>query len=119
LGVGAKNAIPSRSTQKMFYSYTGSKHQKICPIGYPPNKCCKFLLLSLKGFVAKKKHVAMQKLFIKKLKMDKCLIYLKQWVLRCPSKKEKREKNNKIAHVFLQSCFQVLKERCFQGAKLK
>ena len=32
-------------------------------------------------------------------------------------KKEKKEKVNKIAHVFLQSCFQVSKERCFQGAK--
>jgi hypothetical protein len=34
--------------------------------------------------------------------MDKCLKYLKQWVLRCPP--EKREMN-KIAHVFLQICF--------------
>ena len=38
----------------------------------------------------------MQKLFIKKKekdekKMDNCMIYLKQWVLRCPPKK-KREK---------------------------
>ena len=50
----------------MFHSYTGSEHQKIYPIGYPPNKCSKFLLLSLKSFVAKKRHGAMQKLFIKK-----------------------------------------------------
>jgi hypothetical protein len=40
-------------------------------------------------------------------KMDKCSRYLKQWILICPPKKEK----NKIAHVFLQSCFQVLKDR--------
>ena len=33
-------------------------------------------------------------------KMDKCLRYLKQWVLRCPPKK-RRKKMNKIAHVFL------------------
>jgi hypothetical protein len=50
----------------MFYSYTGSEHKKIYPIGYTPNKCSKFLLLSLKSFVAEKRHVAMQKLFIKK-----------------------------------------------------
>jgi hypothetical protein len=29
--------------------------------GFPLNKCFKFLLLSLKSFVAEKKHVAMQK----------------------------------------------------------
>ena len=40
-------------------------------------------------------------------KMDKCPRYWKQWVLRCPPKKEM----NKIAHVFLQSCLQVSKER--------
>ena len=56
----------------MFYSYTGSEHQKyICPIGYPPNKCSKFLLLSLKSFVTEKRHGAMQKLFIKKEKSKK------------------------------------------------
>jgi hypothetical protein len=36
------------------------------PIGYTPNKNSKFLLLSLKSFIAEKRHVAMQKLFIKK-----------------------------------------------------
>ena len=39
--------------------------------------------------------------------MDMCSRYWKQWVLRCPPKKEM----NKIAHVLLQSCFQVSKER--------
>jgi hypothetical protein len=34
-------------------------------IGYPPNKCSKFLLLSLYSFVAEERHGAMQKLFIK------------------------------------------------------
>jgi hypothetical protein len=51
-------------------------------------------LLSLKSFVAKKKHVAMQKLLKKKRvlkKMDKYPRYLKQWVLRGPPKK-RREK---------------------------
>jgi hypothetical protein len=38
--------------------------------------------------------------------MDKCLRYLKQWVLRClPEKKRKKKKMNKIAHVFLPSIF--------------
>jgi hypothetical protein len=55
------------------------------------------LLLSLKSFVAEKRHVAMQKLFIKKEeksieKMDKCPRYLKHWVLRCPPRKRERRK---------------------------
>jgi hypothetical protein len=34
-------------------------------------------------------------------------------------KEEEEEEMNKIAHVFLQSCFQIPKKRevCFQGAK--
>jgi hypothetical protein len=77
-------------------------------------------LLSLKSFVAEKKHVAMQRLFIKKEeekrekksieKIDKCPRYLKLWVLQCPPEK-KKEKMNKIAHVILQNCFQVSKGR--------
>ena len=48
------------------------KTPKIFLIGYPPNKCSKFLLLSLKSFVVEKRQGAMQKLFIKKelKKMD-------------------------------------------------
>jgi hypothetical protein len=64
----------------------------------------------------------MLKLFIKERKKERIrkngqvFELLKQWVLRCPLKK--REKMNKIAHVFLQSCFQVSKrEICFQGVK--
>ena len=95
------------------------KTPKIFLLGYPPNKCSKFLLLSLKCFVAKKRHVS--EIFIKKRKkgkkrwekMDKCPRYLKQWVFRCPPKKM-----NKIAPALLQKYFQVLKrEICFQGAK--
>ena len=44
-------------------------------------------------------------------KIDKCPRYWKQWVLRCPLEKRKKKKINKIAPVFLQSCFQVSKER--------
>ena len=43
-------------------------------------------------------------------KMGKCPRYWKQWILRCPPEKKKK-KMNKIAHVLLQSCFQVSKER--------
>jgi predicted Fe-S protein YdhL (DUF1289 family) len=74
-------------------------------------------LLSLKSFVAKKRHVAMQNLFIKKERKRKELKkwtsvrdIQKQWVLRCLPEKEEEEMN-KIAHVFLQSCFQIPKER--------
>ena len=59
------------------------------------------MLLSLKSFVAEKRHGAMQKLFIEKeekrekkrveKEMDKCPRYQKQWVLRCPPKKERDE----------------------------
>ena len=45
-------------------------------------------------------------------KMDKCPRYVKQWVLRCPPKKEM----NKIALVLLQKYFHVKGEICFQGA---
>ena len=55
------------------------------------------------SFVVEKRHGAMQKLFIKKEKkrrrfekIDKCLKYLKQWVLRCPPEKKEM---NKIASV--------------------
>jgi hypothetical protein len=40
-----------------------------------------------------------------------CPRYLKQWVLRCMLEKKKKKEMNKIAHVFLQSCFYVPKER--------
>jgi hypothetical protein len=52
----------------MFYSYTGSELPKIYPIGQPPNKCSNFLLLSLKSFIAEKRHVAMKKIFKEKKK---------------------------------------------------
>ena len=71
-------------------------------------------MLSLKSFVAEKEACGYAKV-IKKIsieKMDKCPRYLKPWVLRCPPKKKRRKKEmNKIAHVFLQSYFQFLKER--------
>ena len=52
--------------------------------------------VSLEKFQLQKKAWAMQKLFIKErkekvIKMDKCLRYLKQWVLRCPPKKRERD----------------------------
>ena len=43
--------------------------------------------------------------------MDKCLRYLKQWVLRCPPEKKREEEMNKIAHVFLQIYFPISKKR--------
>jgi hypothetical protein len=53
--------------KKMFYSYIGSRHQK-CPIGYPSNKCSKYLLLSLRSFVAKKETRGYAKVIHKKKK---------------------------------------------------
>ena len=75
------------------------------------------MLLSFKSFVAEKKHVAMQKLFIKKRKKKK---RWKKWTsvrdienngyLDAPVKKREK-KMNKIAHVLLQSYFQFSKGR--------
>ena len=48
--------------------------------------------------------------------MDKCPRYLKQWVLRCPPEKRKKEREmNKIAHVFLPKFFKFQsREICFK-----
>ena len=66
---------------------------------HPPNKCFKFLLLSLKvllqkrgmGYVKvihKKKRERKEKNHDEK-KMDKCSRYVKQWVLRCSPEKKR------------------------------
>jgi hypothetical protein len=52
----------------MFHCYTRSEHQKYISHKISLNKCSKFLLLSLKSFVAEKRYMAMQKLFIKRKK---------------------------------------------------
>ena len=55
LGVGAKTCHSIQICSKMFYSYTRSEHQKhACQIFHPPNKCSKFLLLSLSKFCCRK-----------------------------------------------------------------
>ena len=64
LGV-CKTCLPSRFTQKCSPTL-GVNTKHVCQVSHPPNKCSKFLLLSLKSFVAEKRHGAMQKLFIKK-----------------------------------------------------
>jgi hypothetical protein len=45
--------------------------------------------------------------------MDKCPRYLKEWVLRCPPKKDM----NKIAPALYQVFPNFKREICFQGAK--
>jgi hypothetical protein len=67
----------------------------------------------------KKIYGAMQKLFIKKEleKMDKCLRYLKQWVLRCPPKKKKEM--NKIAPILLQMFLSFKKRDKFSRSKVE
>jgi hypothetical protein len=79
-------------------------------------------LLSLKSFVVEKRHMAMQKLFIKKRKKrigkkGQVSKICKTMGTPMPAWKKRKKEMNKIAHVFLQSCFQVLKERCYQGVK--
>ena len=73
-----------------------------------------------KVFVAEKKHGAMQKLFIKKrreMKNGQVSEILKTMGTQMPAWKKEKKKMNKIALVFLQSCFQVPeREICFQGA---
>ena len=97
LGVGAKTCFPFRSTQKCFTPTLGVT-PKICFIGFPPNQCSKFLLLSLKSSIAEKRHGLCKSYSEKRRKKvekkwtQKCLRYWKQWVLRCPP--EKRENKN-------------------------
>ena len=81
-GVGAKHAIPFRSTQKYFTPTIGENTKNMPYRISTQINAPKFLLMSLESFVAEKKHVAMQKLFIKKekkkkrwKKMDKCPRY--------------------------------------------
>jgi hypothetical protein len=61
----------------MLCSYIESKHPKIFPIGQPPNKYSKFLLLSLQSFVTKRcmwlcKNIGKKKRRKKYEKIDKC-----------------------------------------------
>ena len=93
---------------KIFYSYTGGKHKNMLvrfslKINAPSS--CWYICQS---FIPKKRHGPMQKLFIRNEKreeeeekssekMGRYPRYLKQWVLRCPPKKEK--KINKIAPI--------------------
>ena len=76
---------------KMFYSYTGNRHKnKFVRIKAPSSCKC----LSWKVSIAEREAWAMQKLFQKKEsieKMDKCLRYWKQWVLRCQPEKKRDE----------------------------
>ena len=53
LGVGEKHVIPPRSTQKCSTPTLGV-NTKNYYLGFPPNKCSKFLLLSLKSSIAEK-----------------------------------------------------------------
>ena len=89
----AKTCFPS--TQKMLYSYIGNIHKNML---YRINAPSSYKCLSWKFSIAEREAWTMKKLFMKRKrkkvleKMDKCLRYLKQWVLRCPPKKK-----NKIA----------------------
>jgi len=80
--------------------------------GFPSKKCSKFLLLSLKSFIAEKRQGAIKKRK-KELKKwtQRCLKYLKQSVLRCLPKKNK-DSPCSLAKVF--PSFE--REICFQGA---
>ena len=75
----------------MFYSYTGCEHKNMLdrfPIHQinAPSSC-----YYLSKFYYRKETWGYAKVIHKKEreKMDKCLRYLKQWVLRCHLKKEK------------------------------
>ena len=66
-----KNMPFHLSTQKCFTPTLGVNTKNICPIGYPSNNCSKVLIAISQSFVVEKKHVAMQKLFIKKEELRK------------------------------------------------
>ena len=64
-----KNMLFIQIHQKKYFTPILGVNTKTCLIGFhPPNKCSKFLLLSLKSFYCRKEAWAMQKLFIKKRK---------------------------------------------------
>ena len=64
----------------MCYSYTGGEHKNVLVrFSIHEINAPKFLLLSLKSFVAEKRHGAMQKLFIKKKKKKKKKRDEKKW----------------------------------------
>ena len=98
---------------KIFYSYTRNRHKNMFDRINAPSSC---KCLSWKVLIAEKRHVAMQKLFKEKvLKIGQVFEILKTMGTQMPAWK-KREMN-KIAHVFLQSVFQVsIKRDMFQGA---
>jgi hypothetical protein len=52
--VDAKTCLPSRSTQKLFYSYTGGETQKYARLSIYQINAPKFLLLSLKVLLQKR-----------------------------------------------------------------
>ena len=99
---------------KMFYSYTGNRHKNKFIRINAPNYCKS---LSWKVLITEKEAWAMQKLFIKRKGIEKnrqVSEILKTMGTQMPAWK-KREMN-KIAHVFLQSVFQVsIKRDMFQG----
>jgi hypothetical protein len=101
-GVGIKTFFLSRSTQKCFTPTLGENTKNMLDRSTHQINAPKFLLLPLKGFIAEKEACGYAKVIHKKekklKKIDKCSRYLKQWVLRCPSKKKE---TNKIAYVFL------------------
>jgi hypothetical protein len=69
-----KHVIPSRSTQK-YFTPTLEVNTKNIPYTISTKKILQVLVVSLKSFVAEKKHVAMQKLFIKERER-----VLKKWI---------------------------------------
>ena len=79
---------------------------------YPPNKCSKFFLLSLKSFRCKKEAWVYTKV-IKKERDEKK--WTSVWDIEnngySDARLKKKKKMNKIAYIYLQSCFQVSKER--------
>ena len=88
------------------------KIAKIFLIGYPPNKCSKFLLISLSKFCCRKETWGYAKVIHKKelRKHGQVSKIFKTMGTQMSSWRKKGEMN-KIAPVFLQGCFQVLKER--------
>ena len=75
---------------KMFYSYTRNRHKNMLDRINAPSYC---KCLSGKVSIAAKRGMGYAKVIQKKYwkKMDKCLRYWKQWVLRCLPEKRKRD----------------------------
>ena len=112
-----KNMPSIQIHPKMFHSYIGSKHQKIALQDIhqinAPSFCCYFSKVLLQ-----KKALGYSKVIHKK-ELRKKWTSVRDIENNGYSDARLKKEMNKIAHVFLQSCFQVFKREMFSKSKVE